>query len=217
MSNDAEPLTPLTPKQQAFVEQYLVDFNGTQAAIRAGYSEKTADQQGSRLLTNVKVQQAILAHRKKLTSKVTAKAQDVLDQFIAIGFANIGDILDFSGTELKTRKACDISPRALEALQSIKVRRYVEGSDEDAKTVEIIEFRMHSKIDALKEVARRVEVSGDGQPLPDQRIDVTSGGKPIERCTLLPADLVETARLLGLAIGDLQPVGGPKPVDPGIS
>ena len=45
----------LTAKQQTFVEEYLIDLNATQAAIRAGYSEKTADQQASRLLTNVKV------------------------------------------------------------------------------------------------------------------------------------------------------------------
>jgi len=49
----------LTPKQQRFVEEYLVDLNATQAAIRAGYSERTADQQGSRLLANVKVKAAI--------------------------------------------------------------------------------------------------------------------------------------------------------------
>ena len=50
----------LTEKQQRFVEEYLIDLNATQAAIRAGYSAKTADQQGSRMLANVKVQQAIV-------------------------------------------------------------------------------------------------------------------------------------------------------------
>lgn len=45
----------LTPKQSAFVREYLVDLNATQAAIRAGYSEATAKQQGARLLTNVDV------------------------------------------------------------------------------------------------------------------------------------------------------------------
>ena len=49
----------LTEKQQRFVDEYLIDLNATQAAIRAGYSVKTADQQASRMLTNVKVQQAI--------------------------------------------------------------------------------------------------------------------------------------------------------------
>lgn len=48
----------LTDKQQRFVAEYLVDRNATQAAMRAGYSEKTAQQQGSRLLLNVMVETA---------------------------------------------------------------------------------------------------------------------------------------------------------------
>ncbi|MFA9203068.1 MAG: terminase small subunit, partial [Flavobacteriales bacterium] len=42
-----------TAKQQRFIDEYLIDFNATQAAIRAGYSSDTAKQQGSRLLSNV--------------------------------------------------------------------------------------------------------------------------------------------------------------------
>ena len=52
-------MTKLTPKQQRFVDEYLVDLNATQAAIRAGYSAKTANEQGNRLLANVSVQKAI--------------------------------------------------------------------------------------------------------------------------------------------------------------
>lgn len=49
----------MTPKQERFVQEYLVDLNATQAAIRAGYSAKTANEQGARLLTNVSVRSAI--------------------------------------------------------------------------------------------------------------------------------------------------------------
>ncbi len=51
----------LNPRQDQFVDEYLLDGNGTQAAIKAGYSSDTAAQQASRLLRNVKVQQAIAA------------------------------------------------------------------------------------------------------------------------------------------------------------
>ena len=57
----------LNPKQQRFVEEYLVDLNGTQAAIRAGYSPKTAEVQASRLLSNAKVQQAVAEGRARLS------------------------------------------------------------------------------------------------------------------------------------------------------
>ncbi len=66
-------MAKLTDKQQRFVKEYLVDLNATQAAIRAGYSKKTADQQASRLLTNVKVAEAVakgaalIAERTELT------------------------------------------------------------------------------------------------------------------------------------------------------
>lgn len=50
----------LTPKQAAFVCEYLVDLNATQAAIRAGYSAKTARAQAARLLTKVNIQEAVV-------------------------------------------------------------------------------------------------------------------------------------------------------------
>lgn len=55
----------LTPKQQRFVEEYLVDLNATQAAIRAGYSARTAAVQASRLLTNVNICFAVKAGQAK--------------------------------------------------------------------------------------------------------------------------------------------------------
>lgn len=71
---------PLTPKQSRFVNEYLVDFNATQAAIRAGYSPRTAAAQASRLFTNVKVYKAI-AQAVEERAKRTAIDQDwVLDR-----------------------------------------------------------------------------------------------------------------------------------------
>jgi len=68
----------LTAKQERFVAEYLIDLNATQAAIRAGYSEKTATEQGSRLLTNVKVQEAIAAKAGKTAEKLDLSAERVL-------------------------------------------------------------------------------------------------------------------------------------------
>lgn len=64
----------LTPRQDRFVEEYLVDLNATQAAIRSGYSVKTADQQGPRLLANPKIAariQELMEGRSKRT-EITA-------------------------------------------------------------------------------------------------------------------------------------------------
>jgi hypothetical protein len=69
----------LTPKQHRFVQEYLQDHNGTQAAIRAGYSESTARQQGSRLLTDPRVMAAVRAGQKK----VAKKAEVTVDSLMA--------------------------------------------------------------------------------------------------------------------------------------
>ena len=63
---------PLTPKQERFVEEYLIDLNATQAAIRAGYSAKTAEAQGSRLLSNVNV--SALVADKHVDAPYTARS-----------------------------------------------------------------------------------------------------------------------------------------------
>lgn len=59
----------LNAKQAAFVREYLVDHNATQAAVRAGFSVKTAKQQGSRLLTNVDVAKALAAAEARVSEE----------------------------------------------------------------------------------------------------------------------------------------------------
>lgn len=68
----------LTDKQEAFVREYLVDLNATQAAIRAGYSERTAQAQSSRLLTNVMVRTRIEELQAKRAEKLELDADWVL-------------------------------------------------------------------------------------------------------------------------------------------
>ena len=59
----------LTPKQQRFVEEYLIDLNATQAAIRSGYSEKTAKEIGSENLTKPNIAKAIQEAQERLSNK----------------------------------------------------------------------------------------------------------------------------------------------------
>lgn len=74
----------LTDKQTAFVREYLVDLNATQAAIRAGYSERTANKQAGRLLVNVGIREAIEKARAKRARRVEVKAEDVLRGVIEV-------------------------------------------------------------------------------------------------------------------------------------
>lgn len=81
----------LTAKQEKFVKEYLTDLNATQAAIRAGYSEKTAYSQGQRLLKNVEIQKELAKHQKALQDKTEITQEKVIEELAAIGFANATD------------------------------------------------------------------------------------------------------------------------------
>lgn len=72
----------VTPKQNKFCVEYLIDLNATQAAIRAGYSEKTAYSQGQRLLKNAEVKNKILEIREKEFEKTIATAKEA-EAFLA--------------------------------------------------------------------------------------------------------------------------------------
>lgn len=84
----------LTPKQQRFVEEYLIDLNATQAAIRAGYSEKTARSIGQRLLTNVDIQKAIEDAQSKRAEQTQIDAAYVLRRLVEIDQMDVLDIMD---------------------------------------------------------------------------------------------------------------------------
>jgi len=68
----------LTDKQQRFVAEYLIDLNATQAAIRAGYAAKTANREGSRLLSNVDIAEAIAAKAAEKAAALDLSAERVL-------------------------------------------------------------------------------------------------------------------------------------------
>ena len=84
-------MAKLTAKQQCFVAEYLIDLNATQAAIRAGYSERTADVQGVRLLGNVKVQEALNKAIKNREQRTNITQDQVLQELAKIAFSNGAD------------------------------------------------------------------------------------------------------------------------------
>lgn len=82
------PAAGLTPKQQRFVAEYLVDLNATRAAITAGYSAKTAESQASRLLRNVKVAEAVEAGKTRQLAKAEVTAERVLAEIAKLCFSD---------------------------------------------------------------------------------------------------------------------------------
>ncbi|MCE9762389.1 terminase small subunit [Citrobacter portucalensis] len=93
----------LTDKQEMFCREYLVDLNATQAAIRAGYSDKTAQEQSSRLLSNVMVQDRISVLKSERNERVGVDAAYVLRRLTEIDQMDVLDVLLENG-ELKPVK-----------------------------------------------------------------------------------------------------------------
>ena len=79
----------LTPRQARFVKEYLIDMNGTQAAIRAGYSKHTANEQAARLLAKVSVKAAVEAGAAKQHEQLDLTAQKVLTELLGVGYATV--------------------------------------------------------------------------------------------------------------------------------
>jgi phage terminase small subunit len=127
----------LTPKQKRFVEEYVVDFNGKAAAIRAGYSKRSAKVIASQLLANPEVAKAVKAATERVSEATRMTQEDVWRQWSAIANSDPGDVFDFSGESIGMRPAKDIPPHARRAISSIQIKRRtrVEGEGDNAKEV----------------------------------------------------------------------------------
>lgn len=88
----------LNEKQSRFCEEYVVDLNATAAAIRAGYSEKTARSQGQRLLTNADIQARISSLRQKQIKRTEISADTLVNHLASQLFADVAEILEDSGS-----------------------------------------------------------------------------------------------------------------------
>lgn len=96
----------LTDKQQRFVDEYLIDLNATQAAIRAGYSEKTARSQGQRLLTNVDIKLALSAAQEERSERTKIDAAWVLQEAARSYAINATEYIDAEG------RVAQVNPQA---------------------------------------------------------------------------------------------------------
>lgn len=125
-------MAKLTDKQTAFVREYLVDLNATQAAIRAGYSERTASRIGPQLLGKTCVREAIENAQAKRARRVEIKAEDVLR-----GVIEVTTQARDSG-DLKTAlKGYELQGKHL-GMWTEKVKQEVSGPDGGPMASEIV-------------------------------------------------------------------------------
>lgn len=116
-------MAKLTPKQQRFVEEYLVDLNATQAALRAGYSKKSAYSTGQENLKKPVIKKAIQEAMDKRAERTQIKADDVIRELSHIAFDDISNYLSFRpdeespfGVKIKVKNSEEIDTRSIEEI-----------------------------------------------------------------------------------------------------
>ena len=146
----------MTKKQKRFIEEYLIDLNATQAAIRAGYSPDTANEQGSRLLANVSISSQVSKAMAERSKRTGVNADRVVMELAKIAFVNADDVIDAETATVKPNAARDDTA----AIQSVKVKTFGEDGLER-------EIKMADKLKALELLGKhlgmfkdKVELSG---------------------------------------------------------
>lgn len=152
----------LNAKQRRFVDEYLIDLNATQAAIRAGYSKKTARQIGERLLSNVDIQAEITKKQRKRSNRTEITQDRVLKELARIGFSDIRKAVKWGETQLRI---ADSETGEAEAYHGLALISSDEIDDDTAAAIaEVSEgktglkVKFHNKQGALAELAKHVGV-----------------------------------------------------------
>lgn len=143
----------LGQKQQRFVEEFLVDCNGTKAAVRAGYSRKTARQMAAQNLSKPAICAAIKHLRDRLTANCELTAERTLHQLACICFFDVRKLFDSRGRLLKPY---DLDPNTAAAIASIEY------------TGKTFKYRFWSKTEALNLAGRYLKLFKEDAPVQPQ-------------------------------------------------
>ena len=177
----------LNEKQLAFVREYAVDSNATQAAIRAGYSEKTAYSQGSRLLKHVEVKEALQARGVAALARLQVTEDMTLQELAVIAFSNIQDFLEWDAEagSLVVKPSAQIPRHLAGAIESIEDQVLTTTNKDGTRTYtrHKQKVKLYNKLDALGKLAEYFGLSDSMAPKVE--IHINTG---IDR-TPLPVDV----------------------------
>lgn len=140
----------LTPKQARFVDEYLIDLNATQAAIRAGYSACNAGKIGPELLGKTGIRAALRARQDALSERAGVRQEQVIAALAAIAFADIADYVEPDDASCRLRPMS-----ALSRTQRLAIADVTQLNDG-------FRLRLHCKLRALDMLARHLGLYHDG-------------------------------------------------------
>lgn len=142
----------MTDQQKRFCEEYMIDLSQKHAAIRAGYSPKSAEQQSSNLMKHREVRAHIdrlLAERSKRTG---INADRVLLELARIGFVRASDVINMDEAVVRD----DATNDDLAAIASVKCKTTTMSGENFEKVTEEREIKLHDKIKALEQIGKNL-------------------------------------------------------------
>lgn len=145
----------LNAKRTRFVAEYLKDLNGTQAAIRAGYSKKSAYSQAEELLKIPEVRKHLDQQQAKLAEKHGITVDRIIEELAKIGLANMGDYTRLAGSE----RVIDLSETTrdqLAAVSEMTVEDFTLGRGDDARDVRRVKVKLADKRAALVDLGKHL-------------------------------------------------------------
>jgi phage terminase small subunit len=151
-------MAELGDKQRRFAQEYLVDCNATQAAIRAGYSAKTAYSQGQRLLKHVEVKALIAAGQQKRADRTEITAERVLRELGILGFSDMRHYIRFTEGGDLVLDWSEMPAEATRAIAEITQEEYMDGKGDDARPVKRTRFKLHPKTQALELIGKHLRM-----------------------------------------------------------
>lgn len=193
---------PLNPRQARFVDEYMIDLNATQAAIRAGYSAKTAGQIGFKLLKEAQIAVAIAEKQGKHQDKLELTAELVLLELKKLGFSNMQDYMRPGANGDPTLDFSKLTRDQAAALSEVTVDDFIDGRGEDAREVRRVKFKLADKRAALVDLGRHLGLF-------KEKVEVTGkDGGAIQHESVNARDLL-LSRITGIAsrIGAQKPSG----------
>jgi phage terminase small subunit len=159
----------LSPKQEKFVDEFLIDLNATQAAIRAGYSPKTAQPASSRLLSNVMVQAKIQERRESAQKRAEVSLDDVLRQYKRIAFAGMSKFVKINSQGEPEVDLSNCTPEDLDLLAETQIEAFSES--DGTRQVRRVKIKTLDRLKALETLGKHL---GLGDKAQGKQIDTLS-------------------------------------------
>ncbi|WP_096978823.1 terminase small subunit [Escherichia coli] len=149
-------MAKLTPKQELFAREYLKDLNATQAAVRAGYSKKTANEQGARLLVKVSIQKRISELKSERNEEVGIDAAYVLKRLVEIDQM---DVLDIMNDDMSLKPVSEWPPSWRRYLSGFDVAEMFDGRGDEREMIGILKkIKWPDKVKNLELLGKHVTV-----------------------------------------------------------